>query len=340
MPKRIYKEYSMSSNQFPIKKINTINVPSDHLDIIITLDEFYEDCKANGMSFRTIQSYQSSLRAWQTFLNERGITSLTEITSEILLHFRHYLQGSYRSRKGKPLAISTMAQKLVALRTYLYFCVRTGKILLNVAHQLPYPKLPKSLPRGILSKQQMKRLLRLPDTKTLVGFRDRVILELFYSTGVRRNELVSIRLLDCQLSERRIFIREGKGGKQRWVPIGKKVCEILRSYVEHIRPALAAGQSHDYLLVGSKGGKLYATIVYTIVKGYLKQLGLHSDCHGLRHTCATHLLKGKANIRVIQSLLGHSSLSSTQIYTHVDISDMAKAIEKAHPRETMQCDTP
>jgi integrase/recombinase XerD len=166
------------------------------------------------------------------------------------------------------------------------------------------------------------------------------MLELFYSTGVRRSEMAEIRTVDCHITEKRLFIRKGKGGTQRWLPLGKKVSRILKQYLQTVRPTLVKKKTHEILLVGDFGGPLKGPRIYTLVSRYLKQLGVKSDCHGLRHTCATHLLKGKANIRVIQAMLGHESLSSTQIYTRVDISDMARAIEKFHPREKMQCDEP
>lgn len=311
----------------------------ESLDISVTIEEFCNDCLANGYAERTVQCYRSYLNVWMNFLSERGISNLTEVTNETILQYRHYLQGEYLSvGKGQPIAISSQAQKLAALKSYMNFCTKTCKVLINPAEYLKLPKIPKTLPRGILSKQQMKKLLTLPDTSTLKGFRDRIILELLYSTGVRRKELAAMRITDCYLAERRIFVREGKGSKQRWVPIGKKVCEILRQYLTQIRPSMLGNYTHDYLILNDSGAPANGNRIYRIVRLYLDELDIKSDCHGLRHTCASHLLKGKANIRVIQELLGHSSLASTQIYTHVDISDMARAINKAHPRENMHCD--
>jgi len=309
----------------------------DSLSIALTLEEFYQDCLANGFAQRTVQCYRSDLNLWQKYLAEHGISSLREITRESIMDYRYYLQGVHRSPKGKPIALTTMSNKIAALKCYMNFCLRSGKILLNPAEQLRLPKKPKALPRGILTKQEIKKLLRVPDIQTLTGFRDRVILELFYATAIRRQELVELKIPDCQLAEKRLLIH-GKGNKERWVPIGKKVAEILDIYLCQTRPAMVKNKTHESLIVGKLGNPLCAARVHTIVSGYLKQLGIKSHCHGLRHTVASHLLKGKANIRVIQEILGHNCLSSTQIYTHVDISDMSKAIEKAHPRTTMQVD--
>ena len=266
-----------------------------------------------------------------------GINNINEITRETVLEYRHYLQGEHLSPKGRPISVGCQAQKLAALKSYLNFCTKTCKLLLNPAEHMALPKLPKTLPRGILSKQQMKKLLKLPDLSDLLGFRDRVILEIFYSTGVRRNELIGIKVSDCHLSEGCILIQNGKGNKQRWVPVAKKVCTIIHEYLRTVRPSLTKEKTHDFLIVGRLGDPISGKRTHTIVSKYLKQLGIKGTCHGLRHTCATHLLRGRANIRVIQEILGHSSLSSTQIYTRVDIKDMSRAIEKAHPRSTMDC---
>ena len=309
----------------------------DSLEISVTIEEFLQNCLDDNFSERTVICYRSYLNVFKKFLYSRGINSINEITRETILEYRHYLQGEYLSPKGRPISVGCQGQKLSALKSYLNFCTRTCKLLLNPAEHLTLPKLPKTLPRGILSKQQMKKLLKLPDLNNLLGFRDRVIIEIFYSTGVRCNELVGINISDCHLTEGRIFIQNGKGNKQRWVPVGKIVCGIIREYLKTIRPALIKDKKHDALIIGKWGNRIGTGGVHWIISKYLKQLGIKSDCHGLRHTCATHLLRGKANIRVIQEILGHSSLNSTQIYTRVDIRDMSRAIEKAHPRSTMDC---
>lgn len=311
---------------------------ADRLEVVTVCEEFLADCLSRGFSKRTVQSYRSSLRPWLAFLKERGVTLLSEVSRELLVDYRHFLHAIYHGVQGGPIAASTLAQKIGALRECLRYCVRIGRLLINPDDSLPSPRLPKPLPRGILTPKQAKKLLLLPDTSTLLGFRDRVILEIFYATAIRRGELVAIRVADCHLAERQLFVRQGKGNKQRWVPMGHKVAAIVQEYLSRVRPALCRGKRHDALIVGDHGGPIIANRVQKIVSGYLKRLGVKSDCHGLRHTCATHLLKGKANIRVIQSLLGHASLSSTQIYTHVEISDLAKAIARSHPRENMVCD--
>ena len=134
------------------------------------------------------------------------------------------------------------------------------------------------------------------------------------------------------------MIRQAKGNVQRWIPIGKNLLQVLRKYLQEVRPQLTKNKTHNVLIVGEKGKPIYPSSMGKIVCSYCKKLGIKSTCHGLRHTFATHLLEGKANLRVIQSILGHKSLDTTQLYTQIDICDLALAIEKSHPREKMQCE--
>lgn len=310
----------------------------NYLDIAETIQEFNEDCFLKGFAARTITSYSSHLRIWKAFLDKKGIEQFPQLTKQSLLDYRHYLYSSYRCPRGRSLSLPSQVQKLTVLRVFLTYAVSRGKLLFDGNYELKDPKVPKSLPKGILSKHQIKKLLLSPNTNTLIGYRDRVILEIFYATGIRRKELAALHVEDCFLNEKRLFIREGKGNTQRWIPLGKQVCSILKEYLTTIRPALMKKRYHNYLIVGNFGNPIYLASINRIVRKYFDILGVKGNCHNLRHSFATHMLKGKANLRDIQSLLGHKSLASTQVYTHVDISDLAKAIAKSHPRETMLCD--
>lgn len=299
--------------------------------------EFLIDCKIRGFSVRTLLSYKSSIKAFQEYTKQKGVNDISDINKRTVVEYQHYLQAEYVSKKGKPLAISTRCQKLTCLKSFFNYCYEENYTVQNYKERVVIPKIPKNLPKGVLSKQQIKKLLKAPNTKTTKGYRDRVIIEIFYATGIRRQELEHVRIKDCYLKERQMFINKGKGNKQRWVPLGKKIAKILQKYLKQIRPKLVKEKTHDALIVGDKGGPMRGYRIHHIVSKYFKMLGIEGHCHGLRHSCATHLLKGKANVRVIQQILGHTSLSSTQIYTHVDISDLTKAMDKHHPREDMEC---
>lgn len=310
----------------------------NHLDIETTIQEFVEEYKLKGLAERTIICYHSHLRIWKAFLDKRGIEDFPQLSKQSLVDYRHYLYSSYRCPRGRTLSLRSQVQKLTALRSFLSFAVSKGKAIYDGRYELKDPKVPQSLPRTIATKQQIKKLLLLPDTKTPIGFRDSVVFEILYSTGIRRTELLDLRVQDCFISERRIFIHNGKGNTQRWIPLGKQVCSILQEYLTNIRPVLMKKKKHDHLIVGRKGAPINVKVLSDMIKKYFVKVGIQGNCHALRHSFATHLLKGKADLRVIQSLLGHKSLSTTQVYTHVDISDLAKAIAKSHPRETMLCE--
>lgn len=199
------------------------------------------------------------------------------------------------------------------------------------------PKRVQPLPRGILSQDQMKELLSLPDISTALGYRDRTILEILYGTGIRRKELTGIRLSDFDLKERRLFIAQGKGSKERWVPMPEPVAEVMSWYIHETRPELVKSKTHSFLIVNYRGEAIESRAISQIVRKYVKEMGLEGrvTCHSLRHTCATHLLAAKASIRHVQEILGHTSLSSTQKYTRVEISDLVRVIHECHPRENM-----
>ncbi|MEW6405865.1 MAG: site-specific integrase, partial [Chloroflexota bacterium] len=166
------------------------------LDIETTIEEFLQDCLANGQAPRSVYCYRIELNPFKKFLEQRGIASLTELSRNVLLAYHHYLMATYRGKHGKPIAACTRLHMLSTVKAYLAFCTCHDKLLFNPAEHLPRIKIHKGLPKGILSKQQMKKLLKLPDTKKLSGFRDRLILELFYATGVRRKELNGVTVAD------------------------------------------------------------------------------------------------------------------------------------------------
>ncbi|WP_372370410.1 tyrosine-type recombinase/integrase [Candidatus Uabimicrobium sp. HlEnr_7] len=299
--------------------------------------DFLIECQVKSFSKRTILSYKSSMKRFQEYTKQQGIEEVSDINKKTISNYQHYLQAEYIGKTGKNLATSTRCQNLTCLKSFFNYCSEQNYTVRNYAEIVVLPKIPKKLPKGVLSKQQIKKLLKAPDIKTLKGYRDRVIMETFYATGIRRQELEHVTIKDCYLKERQLFINKGKGNKQRWVPLGKKITNILKKYLKNIRPKLVKQKTHDFLIVGDKGGPMRGYRMHYIIAKYFKMLGIEGHCHGLRHSCATHLLKGKANIRVIQQILGHTSLSSTQIYTHIDISDLTKAIDKHHPREDMEC---
>jgi site-specific recombinase XerD len=229
-------------------------------------------------------------------------------------------------------ARSTLARRAAAARTFTAWAYREGLLATDVGARLASPRALRPLP-GVLRDEQVARLVEAPPPAgDPVALRDRAVLELLYATGIRVSELCGLDVGSVDHTRRvvRVF---GKGAKERTVPYGVPAQHALDAWLRRGRPALVAGHSGPALFVGARGGRLNPTTVRAVVARYAEAVGLpHTSPHGLRHSAATHLLEGGADLRSVQELLGHSSLASTQIYTHVSIERLRTAYRQAHPR--------
>jgi site-specific recombinase XerD len=185
-----------------------------------------------------------------------------------------------------------------------------------------------------LTRQEARQLVEAPDTSTPLGLRDRAILETFYGTGIRAGELARLKCTDVDTEDRVLRVVLGKGAKDRNVPLTRAAAEAIEAWLAEGRPRTPGATRSAWLFLACRGGRLYASLLNDVVQEQAKRAGIerHVTCHSLRHSVATHLLKGGADIRHIQALLGHASLQSTERYTHVEISDLSKVLKRAHPR--------
>jgi len=222
------------------------------------------------------------------------------------------------------------------------FLVRANKIMNNPASELQNPRVRHRLPQGIMSVKEIKKLLNQPDIKKPQGLRDRAMLEVLYATGMRNQELRQLKLNDIDLKEHVVRIVDGKGGKDRILPLGKIACEYLDKYIQEARPIFLKNNNESTLFLSTKKASLRRNTLSRLVSQYAKEAGIKKavSAHSLRHTCATHMLKNRANLRHIQALLGHKNLNTTQRYTKVEISDLKRAHNKYHPRENQKEDSP
>ncbi len=283
---------------------------ASELDELIQL---FLDHLATGRSFHTVRSYGSDLAQFSESTN--GQVDFSEDS------LRRYL------RKYAPKPV-TRARKLSTLKTFVKFLRKLGKLDSDPTEILDAPYRRRELPI-VLSQQQVEKLLdQLPDSKT--PLRDKAILELAYGAGLRASELVSVDTGDIQFHERMIQVR-GKGNKERVVLFGEPCEHAIRAYLERERVDLKLTQA---LFTNPKGGRLTTQSVTNVVKKWCRSAGLPPEIspHKLRHSFATHLLDGGADLKTVQQLLGHESLSTTQIYTHVSVERLREAVEKAHPR--------
>jgi len=284
-----------------------------------------------GASPHTHKNYMVDLQQFFSFLEKRMPEILEKDASTVrsidVSAIREYLTEMMKNHSA-----SSMARKLATLRTFFSYCMRTGAMDGNPAKDVATPKVPKHIPK-FLTVDEVFSLLNAPSDSNALGIRDKAILELLYASGMRVGELVQLNLKDINLNESTVRIA-GKGRKERIVPIGEKAVKALAAYIE-IRPALLPNDSTEKaLFVNRRGGRLTARSVERMLNKYIGICGLQKKVtpHVIRHTFATHLLGSGADMRGIQELLGHTSLSTTQKYTHIGIEDLMKAYDKSHPK--------
>ncbi len=291
------------------------------------LNQFYQHLTAErGLAPLTVAAYAGDLQDFWGFVESRGLIEWGAVS---LAHLQEYLAVL----EGRGLSARSRARKLSALRQFYRFLQREEKVLsqANPVELLDSPRLPRRLPR-VLGEGEVVALLAGPDPATPKGQRDAALLEVLYATGLRVSELVGLTLK--QLDLRRGVVRPlGKGSKERVVPMVAKAVEKLELYLAQGRPRLLKGRQSQYLFVNRQGGPLTRQGFWKILKDYARKQGVAGlSPHTLRHSMATHLLSRGANLRVLQLLLGHADLATTQIYTHVDAARLKKAHQKAHPR--------
>jgi integrase/recombinase XerD len=290
-----------------------------------------EAMAAQDFAANTRPTYRRALRDFLVWLHqEHGVAELTEVTRDVITAYRLAIQAR-ASVKGTPYALYTQIGILTALRFFFSWLVKTGRLLTDPTVHLPRPRRPQHLPRSLKVSEVARVIASLP--KTTLGLRDRAMVELLYGTGMRRSELSRLRLDDIDLEERVILIREGKGRKDRVVPLGKKAKRVLLGYLEHGRVKLLRGKEQNAVFLGRRGERLSESQVTHRVAELGGKVHLKMAPHVLRHSCATHLLQGRADIRHIQRLLGHKSLHTTERYTQVEVADLREVIRRCHPRE-------
>lgn len=281
-----------------------------------------------GLSSATAAAYQSDLRQFVEFLEQRGFDSPRRVAASDLREFVYRLKEWGR-------APSSIRRKVSALRTYFGFLQAEALIDSDPSELLEAPKMGRRLPT-VLTLEETERLLMAPNGEDPLVRRDRTMLELMYATGVRISELISLRLHDLDLKARLVRVR-GKGSKERIVPFGLKALEALAEYLKETRPLLArsaARRRSGVLFLGRRGRPLTRMGAWKIVRRHVVRAGIQKPVtpHTLRHTFATHLLQGGADIAAVQEMLGHADIASTQIYTHLDRSYLAEVHRRYHPR--------
>lgn len=282
-----------------------------------------------GLSHHSLDAYRRDLRLYGAYLEDAGIGAPTDADPEALAEFVSWIRGR-TTPAGTAYAASTVARVLVAIRGLHAFLVAEGLAGSNPAKEVSGPRPPRTLPKA-LSADQVTRLLSAPTGDQPTGVRDRAMLELLYASGLRITELVSLDVDDFDGSERTVRCI-GKGDKERVLPVGRVATEALEAWLVRGRPALRP--TAPALFVNRRGGQLSRQGGWKIIKKHAETAGLADTVspHTLRHSFATHLLEGGADVRVVQELLGHASVNTTQIYTLVTETRLREVYDRAHPR--------
>lgn len=238
----------------------------------------------------------------------------------------------YTRPNGRRLGWKTQRDKLGTLKDWFRWMTRQNVILSNPASELDLPRAEKRLPTQALSPSEMDKLLSVPDVSDPLGVRDRTMLEVFYTTGMRRAELCNLELSDLNTERRTLTVRQGKGKKDRVVPVGGRAVQWLERYLNEVRPRLCQDTRTQALFLTGYGEAFNPDVLSRRVSAWIKKVtGRTASCHLLRHTCATHMLDGGADIRYIQQLLGHEKLDTTAIYTEVSIKRLQEVHARCHP---------
>ncbi|MHB8881659.1 MAG: tyrosine-type recombinase/integrase [Thermodesulfovibrionales bacterium] len=298
------------------------------------LDKYCVYRKILNFAEKTIKGQQYYLNRFITWLKGIGINELAAVTKDIIMDYQAHLFEEINFR-GQPNSVFSQNRNLQAVKSFLRFLCENDYIACDPAKSVSYAKEPQRLPRSILTQSEAKKVLHASDTMTVLGYRDRTILEVLYSTGVRKEELLNILLTDVDYADGYIRINCGKGRKDRVVPVGKIACRYIENYIRAVRPSLIRSQNNTHLFLSLRGNRLSKNMIWEIVKNNSEKAKMEKNIspHTFRHTCATLMLRNNANIRHIQELLGHTSLDSTQVYAAVSITDLKEVHARCHPRE-------
>lgn len=306
---------------------------ADPHGFVVRASEYYDWLRTKNYSHRTVENRELYLGYLIAWCEQRGITRPQDITRPILERYARYLYYYRGPKTGRPLSFRSQHSRLVPVRAFFKWLCKQNYLLSNPASEIELPRLEKRLPKHVLTISEVDAVLSVPDIDTDLGIRDRAILETLYSTGMRRMELIGLRLYDLDLERGTLMIRQGKGKKDRMVPIGERAIDWIERYVTDIRPGFVCEPDEGVLYLTSLSEPFTPNRLTQLTRNYVKaaDIGKTGSCHLFRHTMATLMLEGGADVRFIQEMLGHANLETTQIYTQVSIRKLQEIHAASHP---------
>ena len=296
-------------------------------------EKYFQALAVQNISPRTIEGKLSSLKGFVAWCGVRDIHRPADLTKAIAEAYQRHLHH-LRKDDNAPLSVATQRKLMTDVKVFCRWLVKVGYLPYSPVETLEMPKVPKKLPRAVLSAEEVEKVLAQADTDSVRGLRDRAIMEVLYSTGIRRGELVNLQIQDLDRGRGLLRIHQGKGNKDRVVPIGDRALGWVARYLDEARPELMKNLSEASLFISCYVGKrMSGGALTSCLREYIEQAGIDKpgSVHIFRHSTATLMLENGADIRHIQSLLGHADLSTTQLYTQVAITHLKDVHEKTHP---------
>jgi len=324
----------MPKKRVPLPMVGDI---SDSYALTRLVYQHLEWLRVHGYTEATVCGREKALKPFLRWCGERSVMRANEVTRPILESYQRHL-FHYRKKNGMPLTVRSQRLLLEGVQGFFRQLARANVLILNPASELELPKLPHRLPAVVLSSREVELVLTQPNVAEPLGIRDRALLETLYSAGMRRAELVQLKCQSLDMERGTVFIREGKGRRDRVVPIGERALAWVRRYLSDVRPLWARESDEGFLFLNQNGEPIDAAYLTHLVHWYVEHAatGKLGSCHLFRHSMATLMMENGADIRFVQAMLGHVKLETTALYTQVSIGKLKEIHAATHPAERVQ----
>lgn len=307
--------------------------PNPNNDMTALLKKYLEWLSVRNYSAKTVKIRLLCCGYFITWAEQRGLSKPSEVTKPVVERYQRFL-FNLRKQNGDPLSTRTQVSRLCAVKAWFKWLARYNHIPFNPAGEIDMPRQEHRLPRAVLTEREVELVLDQPDINDPLGLRDRAVMETLYSTGMRRLELIGLKTYDIDAERGTVLIRQGKGKKDRMIPIGERALSWVSRYLLEVRPKLLIGDGgKDVLFLTHFGESFHPEYLTRLIGKYVTaaQVGKKGCCHIFRHTMATLMLEGGADVRFIQAMLGHAKLDTTMIYTQVSIRMLKQVHTATHP---------